>query len=80
MNLYIGASEVWGPSSKADDLSYYFLHKWVEVSLIDIVPTQINPTWCNNKVGEARVSKWLDIFLSSEGKIQAMGFAGGQSN
>ena len=58
---------LWGrPHARADVLTEYFTQKLVEKNWLDIEPVKLKPTWRNNRCGEGRVAKRLDIFLVSE--------------
>eukprot|EP00253_Pinus_taeda_P025314 PITA_25314 len=66
LNFSIGSAEAWGPSTREDPLSDFFLNSLISNNLIDVNPIKLKPTWRNRRVGEARVAKRLVRFLISE--------------
>eukprot|EP00253_Pinus_taeda_P033452 PITA_33452 len=69
LNFSLGRAEAWGPSSREDPLSDFFLKLLSDNNLIDPAPIKLKPTWRNRRAGEARVAKRLDHFLLSEDLI-----------
>jgi len=66
LNFSIGNAETWGPSAKADSLSYFFMNALISHNLIDVNLIKLRPTWRNCRMGEARIAKKLDRFLLCE--------------
>lgn len=65
-NLVLNDSEVWGVGANLDPLSNYFQHTFASVGLVDIIPSILELTWSNGRLGLNMVSKRLDRFLMGE--------------
>ena len=59
LNFNLGAPKFWGPKAVLDPLAGYFLNLLESIGLLDIHPNSLK---VNNKFGEGRISKRLDIF------------------
>lgn len=57
LNLYFGATEVWGPRAIPDPLGDFFIRSFVRSGLVDIAPQNLMTTWRNKRAGEHRVVK-----------------------
>jgi hypothetical protein len=52
LNFTLNREEIWRLFSREDSLSNYFINKFELVEWVDVKPTQIFPTWSNNKVDQ----------------------------
>jgi hypothetical protein len=64
LNFTLSRDEIWGVSAREDKLAGFFQDKLemtslvdVMTSLVDVEPTLMRPTWCNNRSGVEEVSK-----------------------
>ena len=57
LNFSLGEAEVWGPSTRLDQLTTRITHLLSTNGLLDITRRKLNPTWRNMHTGEARVAK-----------------------
>jgi len=70
LNFSLGQSEVWGPQARADPQADFFIHKLMDLDLIDIEPISLKPSWRNMRTGENRVAKRLDRFLVADSLVE----------
>eukprot|EP00253_Pinus_taeda_P036198 PITA_36198 len=70
LNFSLGRAEAWGPSAREDPLTEFFIQTLKDHNLIDPSPISLMPTWRNRRIGEDRIAKRLDRFLTSEGLIR----------
>jgi hypothetical protein len=66
LNFTLSAREVWGNLARSDPLADLFSNIIPTSSLVDIHPTQMDPTWRNGRAGTTSISKILDRFLLDE--------------
>lgn len=52
-----------GASAQLDQLVKYFTDERERVGLVNLEPSDLNPTWMNNMVGVLVVSTQIDLFL-----------------
>jgi len=75
LNLTISSREVWGVNARLDPLADFFNDLFDAAGLVDVSPRQMRPTWRNGRVGDAGISKRLDIFFINhhflEGKFRS---------
>ena len=73
LNLSLLDDEVWGLKYESDPLATYFYDHFKKALLVDVVPTYMNPTWSNDRVGSAGVEKRIGCFLMDEGLDSSKG-------
>lgn len=66
LNFSIGFAESWGHQAQVDTLSTFFENLLEDHNFVDIPSAKIQPTWRNNKTGEASLARMLDRFLIKE--------------
>ena len=70
LNFTWSACEICGSKTKMDPLCNYCVEMMGVANLVDMVPAPLVPTWCNRRMGLARLVKRLDIFLVCESLLQ----------
>jgi hypothetical protein len=66
LNFTVSASEVWGSKAILDPLVEFFKGIFHDSGLVDIVPIEYVPTWCNGRGGLESIEKRLDRVFMSE--------------
>lgn len=69
LNISLGFLESWGNHAQVDALLYQFETLLETHNLVDAPTAKKQPTWRNNRVGEASLARRLDRFLTKEGLI-----------
>ena len=53
-----------------NSLTNYFIIILDEISMYDIPPIKLRPTWINKRIDQDRIAKRLDRFIINEGTLQ----------
>jgi hypothetical protein len=72
LNFTVSAGEVWGDSTHLDPLVAIFKDLFTKKQLVDILPTNVVPTWRNGRTSQNEISKRLDMFYVSEDLISTI--------
>lgn len=65
-NFTLHHGEVWGSHSRGDPLTDELGILFQRNPLMDITPFPLDPTWCNDRMGEALMAMRLDRFFILE--------------
>jgi exonuclease III len=66
LNFTTSPEEIWGHNALQDPLAGFFKSLFLKNSLVDVLPSEIVPTWRNDRAGIDSISKRLDRFLIAE--------------
>jgi len=73
LNLTLNMDEIWGSNRKKDTIAERLKNEFLKRNLVDVIPSQMRPTWENGTSDEAYVAKRLDRFLIHASVIHCMG-------
>lgn len=73
LNLTLSMDEIWGSNRKKDPIAERLKNDFLKRNLVDVIPSQMRPTWENGRNDEAYVAKRLDRFLIHASVIDCMG-------
>eukprot|EP00253_Pinus_taeda_P029779 PITA_29779 len=66
LNFSLGYSEYWGNHAQVDAMTGFYQNLLESHNFIDVPSAKKQPTWKNNRVGEASLARRLDHFLTKE--------------
>ena len=58
-NFTMSTQKIWGTGKSEDTLTYFFIAKFEEMKLVDVVPNVMIPTLSNGRCGGVGLAKWF---------------------